>query len=519
MTRRRNDATSSNGRCPRRPKAQSDHRRKRPKPGSPLESALAYLRARTSIIPVRLDGSKAPQLRIWGKYQEQPADEDQLREWFDREQPPGIGIVGGKVSGGVFVLDCEFLDLFEEWVALVEAQAPGLIARLPIVHTPGKDEKGGRHVYARSSGPAVPSRKLARITAAEAEQRTGDPRRTTAIEVKGERGYVLAPGCPAECHPSGRLYQHIAGPAIEETPTLDDAEVELLLACARALERGDKASADKRPEPAADARRPGDDFDRRASWDNVFPSGWKKVWEHGEVTYLRRPGKDIGVSATIGYCKSERGGPKLYVFSTNAEPFEAERSYSKFEAYTVLHHGGDFKAAARELARQGYGDSLPHADGQGSSAMSTCQDPEGLHYTVGPLSVWVAKQRAKWCIIVSRGEEVLGAAVVNVADIKGRGVPVAFGKLIYLYTGTTDFDRDCAWFRDVLGGDRVWAIHAFGAKVAAFRMGEGPQRLVRFPLHSCERFFHCHSPAKTSFGSRCPSCRASMHSCPRWCAS
>jgi hypothetical protein len=286
-----------------------------------------------------------------------------VRGWFAREPPPGIGIVGGKVSGGLLVLDFEFLDFFEEWRELVDAANSGLVARLPIVRTPGKGEVGGRHVYARTSGPAVPTGKLARITRQEAELRTGDPGRTTAIEVKAEKGYVLSVGSPAACYPTGRRYRHISGPSIEETPTLTEVEVNLLLDCARALERGDKACADP-PQSVADTEikgvRPGDEFNRRADWRrDVLGPGWKTVRENGEIIYLCRPGKDAGVSATIGYCHSKRTGPKLYVFSTNAEPFEAERSYSKFEAYALLNHGGDFKAAARELARQGYGERLP----------------------------------------------------------------------------------------------------------------------------------------------------------------
>jgi hypothetical protein len=327
----------------------------------PLAAALRYLEAGLSVIPIKRDGSKAPPVR-WDPYKDRLPTKDEVLAWFSGERSPGVGIVGGMVSGNLLVLDFEFLDLFEEWCALVETARPGLVARLPVVETPGKcDTMRGRHVYARSSGPSVPSNKLARITKAEAERRTGDTGRTTAIEVKAEKGYVLAPGCPADCHETGRLYEHVAGPPIEETPTLTEDEVELLLGCARALERGDKASADREPAPAGgdNNNRPGDDFNRRANWADVLPGGWKKVRENGEVIYLCRPGKDEGVSATIGYCRSARAGPKLYVFSTNAEPFEAERSYSKFEAYTLLNHGGDFKAAARDLAGKGYGASGP----------------------------------------------------------------------------------------------------------------------------------------------------------------
>src|SRR5262249_51865369 len=155
---------------------------------------------------------------------------------------------------------------------------------------------------------------------------------------KAEKGYVLTVGCPAACHPSGRLYRHIAGPPIEQTPVLTEQEVQLLLDCARALERGDKAAADRQgPAGNGEGNRPGDDYNRRADWREILGPGWQPIRENGDVLFLRRPGKDDGsISATVGYCKSERAGPKLYVFSTNAEPFEAEKAYSKFEAFALL---------------------------------------------------------------------------------------------------------------------------------------------------------------------------------------
>jgi hypothetical protein len=68
------------------------------------------------------------------------------------------------------------------------------------------------------------------------------------------------------------------------------------------------------------------------------------------VTLWKRPGKrERGWSATTGY-----GHDLLYVFSTNAAPFETERVYSKFAAYAWLAHGGDYVAAGKALYAQGY---------------------------------------------------------------------------------------------------------------------------------------------------------------------
>jgi predicted enzyme related to lactoylglutathione lyase len=61
------------------------------------------------------------------------------------------------------------------------------------------------------------------------------------------------------------------------------------------------------------------------------------------------------------------------------------------------------------------------------------------------------------------------------------------GKLSYLYVGTADFDRDCSYYEKVLGAKRVWAFHAFDARVAAFRLCEGSLLLLadHRPAPSC----------------------------------
>jgi predicted enzyme related to lactoylglutathione lyase len=65
------------------------------------------------------------------------------------------------------------------------------------------------------------------------------------------------------------------------------------------------------------------------------------------------------------------------------------------------------------------------------------------------------------------------------------------GTLEYLYIGTADFDRDCAYYEKVLGATRVWAFNAFEAKVAAFRVCEGPLFLLadHRPAPSCMPVF------------------------------
>jgi putative DNA primase/helicase len=97
---------------------------------------------------------------------------------------------------------------------------------------------------------------------------------------------------------------------------------------------------------------PGDDFNVRAKWEDILAKhGWTYAGEYGEETRWCRPGKDFGISATTNH----QGSDLLHVFTSSAPPFEPGSTYSKFSAYTLLNHGGDFKEAARDLREQGYG--------------------------------------------------------------------------------------------------------------------------------------------------------------------
>ena len=344
-----------------------------------LSAALAYHAAGLSVIPVKCDGSKAPACPAWEPYQSEPPDREQVERWFRGDHPRGIGVVGGAVSGALAVIDFEFADFWDEFRSLLEAARPGFLAHLPLVKTPGKDEGGGRHLYLRARRP-VATGKLARLTEAEAEQRTGDPKRVTAVEVKAEGGYVLAPGCPAECHPSGRLYEHIAGPPLTDIPTLEDDELDDILSAARSLNRAVNPSREcgEKAGPAGEGLRPGDDFNARATWDDILtPHGWRKVGDRGDGARWCRPGKAAGVSATTGYCKGKLGDGLLYVFSTNADPFEDEHAYSKFVAHALLDHGGDFNAAARSLAAEGYGERRGRQSSNGTGRAGGAPGQDG----------------------------------------------------------------------------------------------------------------------------------------------
>jgi hypothetical protein len=83
--------------------------------------------------------------------------------------------------------------------------------------------------------------------------------------------------------------------------------------------------------------RPGDDFDAKTDWADVLePEGWTRVYDHGQETAWRRPGKTSGISAVSNHL----GTDTLKVFSTST-PIPTDGTHTRFGAYAWLHHGGD----------------------------------------------------------------------------------------------------------------------------------------------------------------------------------
>jgi predicted enzyme related to lactoylglutathione lyase len=61
------------------------------------------------------------------------------------------------------------------------------------------------------------------------------------------------------------------------------------------------------------------------------------------------------------------------------------------------------------------------------------------------------------------------------------------GTLTFLYQGSADFERDLAYYGQIIGAQKVWHFEHFGARVAAFRVGEGPLMIIadHRPAPSC----------------------------------
>jgi len=281
------------------------------------------------------------------------AASDQIETWFGKgSEADAIAVIGGAVSGNLEIIDFDVPSFYGAWREALEEHAPELFSSLPIVATPS----GGYHVYIRHQGEAAGNLKLA--------WHQGEDGREIAIETRGEGGYALAP-------PS-RSYKMVQGKLVA-IPTLSDEDRTLIFDIAYSL--NEAPEPEPIPEYSGDsaAGRPGDEFNARG-WDAcraaLKGTGWHYIRTRSDGTEeWRRPGKKGGLSATFNGPGACRG--RFYVFSSNAVPFDSERSYAPFGVYALLEHGGDFKAAAKDLASGGYGAPPPmsptHPGGDGSS--------------------------------------------------------------------------------------------------------------------------------------------------------
>ena len=347
-----------------------------------LEAALAMEGAGCSVVPARGDGSKRPD-GAWKRYQTSRASPAQLADWFSPAAPAcGLGVVCGAVSGNLEMLEVEghAVALVEDLAAAMTehgyAELWGRLCTGWLELSP----TGGLHWHFRvAGGPARPNTKLARRLATGEEMAANPGERVKVmIETRGEGGFVVTAPSNGTTHPSGRAWTLLAGgPGSIPTLTVEERDALHLIAgmCDQMPAELDHPIPAPSSRSPGDRARPGDDYNTRADWAQILgPHGWVAARRlGGRCIGWRRPGKtDPGISATTG----RNDADNLYVFSTSTE-FPSEVAISKFGAYTLLHHGGDYAAAAGALRVAGYGAPLEPTRAVGVGAGSVSPDLMG----------------------------------------------------------------------------------------------------------------------------------------------
>ena len=312
------------------------------------EAAALWAAAGIPTVPIRGDGSRAPTVKNWPNL---PVLDPEIARLTYRHHA-GLAVICGNPHK---------IEMMELEGRAVERDLVSALTHLCVDHQLGplleritqgyleSSPRGGLHlIYRLSDGDAKPNRVLAR-----------DPDKQVLIETRGHGGYVIVAPTPGICHPNGKPWVLInGGPDTIATITADERDA--LHAIARLL---DETPAPIDPEPHSAPRgphsgavRPGDDYNERVTWAAILtPHGWTRHGTLGMGETWRRPGKrHVGISATTGM-RGTGAEDRLWVFSTNAAPFDTDKPYSKFAAYTLLNHRGDYAAASRQLRADGYG--------------------------------------------------------------------------------------------------------------------------------------------------------------------
>jgi putative DNA primase/helicase len=319
------------------------------------EAALQAHAAKLCVIPPAEDGTKRPLPNprgAWAKYKTTRPDQEEIRRWYPGRS--GLGIVTGAVSGCLESFDFDDRPTYEEFIALAEGVGLGeLVRRIEAGYC---DDTAGGGVRWLMRYPTdverVPGQGivLARRPKRPEEQRHAKDKNKTLIE---SPAYSIVAPTNGSVHPNRKPYVRRSGD-FSIIASYSAQERQALFDLARTFDQMPRKPAEPsapRKTARAAGARPGDDYIARTTWEEILePAGWTRVYERGGAIYWRRPGKKFATSATTNY----GGADLLYVFSTSTD-FEAEKSYSRFAAYAVLKHGGDFRAAAQALAEQGYG--------------------------------------------------------------------------------------------------------------------------------------------------------------------
>ena len=368
------------------------------------ELVLNYIRMGLSVIPVNTN--KKPVLSRWAQYQQTAINEDDFSAmWSSKKwtQWHGVALIGGKVSGGLECIDvdCKYDETGELWKAFYsELVALPFFQNLVIATTQNK----GYHVFYRCSEVSG-NLKLAERPASEKDLEKANAQilqeniksgpdkqkqphtsiktlpNKVLIETRGEGGYFLV-------YPSqGYSIQNLEGMGETLANPITPDERKQLFDLAISFDYMHKPTEqpipkieatpfvsqlptmslnDKAPQPKTSANsvasvdtRPGDDF-------NSSHSALTLLEQYGSC-YARGMGVDSNKRQIQHLCNSADGESngyyypadnKIFLFSANyvaGGKLETEKAYTAFELYTVFEHNGDYSAAAKALAKQGFG--------------------------------------------------------------------------------------------------------------------------------------------------------------------
>jgi hypothetical protein len=295
-----------------------------------IEAYKAYKSAGLATLPTKKD--KSPDCGTWNNG---ITDENLYLKSF------GIGIICGKVSGGLECIDFDnhFGDakqVLTDFISIPEVKLIYEIHRLPIEST----MNGGYHLLFRCEYNEG-NQKLAQRPKLDKNNKW---RPDTLIETRGINGYFVA--APTEGY-------KVVKNDLTLIEVITKEERNILLSNCKLFNKW----AEPKKIEFENTDRPGDLYNRSVESKSEMENELSNAgWTERKPGEWIRPGKKEGISATIGKVADNI----FYVFSSNTYPFEPNTAYTPFQVLTILKYNSDFKECAKALSEK-YGTKKEYA--------------------------------------------------------------------------------------------------------------------------------------------------------------
>ena len=304
-------------------------------------------------------------------------------------------MIMGWQSGNKFAFDFESAEAYASFLGheLIDGTALGeLVSKAWCARTP----RGGVHLIFKLAFEVPGNTVFAR-----------DPARKILIESRGQGGQIACPmaidSVPLEKRAAlagQRYWEH--GPADADEPaTLDEEQFELL--CERCREQ-DQTPEKTLPQLHTKARSGFSIFDscnnapsfQQRALGALEGAGWRVVGTKADGVYLCRPGKESGVSASWGVCRSKIGAPLLKVFSSSTA-FDTDHPHSAFDIVCQLEHGKDQAALLAELRGGEFDDSPAQLTRNQSNSLTKTAVSELVSWTYdAPRASEIEERDVEW---------------------------------------------------------------------------------------------------------------------------
>ena len=276
----------------------------------------------------------------------------------------GIGIICGKISGGLEIIDIDLKyditnTLYDRYKKKIHDTNPNILKKLMVVTTPSKGypNKGYHWIY-RCSVSEKNLKLAERNTTQEEKEKHPKENTKVLIETRGEGGYACTYPTPN--------YEIKHKDDFSQIETITPEEREILFSCAREFDEIEKIASSMTKKDHTEINNAfniSSDSKVETVWKDyndktdistiLIDQGWSYVSEDNLRSYWKRPG-DTTAKHSGNILLSDNC---FKTFSTSTE-LDPDKTYGPSELYVFLVHNGDRKSAWRDLYDQNFGERL-----------------------------------------------------------------------------------------------------------------------------------------------------------------